>query len=200
MTKDDTEIVLAVRASLASKVGQARFDLWFGAGTRLDYNGRSLRIGAPSQFFLDWIRGNFRQPIEQACREVLGECPAIEFLVDASGGEGNGDAVRPMQIRQHEKHEGASYGRGGLRAMAGVERSAPPAAADRPTLATDRPTLATDRTTLAADRPAGHRQAGRQRRLPARAPLRQLGELSWRAKPTVWPLRRPKWWSAGPAR
>ena len=71
------EIVSALRIALAGKVGQERFDLWFGAGTRLDYDGRVLRIGAPNRFFLEWIRGNFRRHIEGACGEVLGKCPAI---------------------------------------------------------------------------------------------------------------------------
>ena len=150
MTKDDTEIVLAVRASLASKVGQVRFDLWFGAGTRLDYNGRSLRIGAPSQFFLDWIRGNFRRPIEQACHEVLGKGLPIEFLVEAPGGEGEstGNADRPM-----EQHERNSRGRDGPQATA-IADLAPRIAADRPAIAADRPSIAADRPSIAADRPA----------------------------------------------
>ncbi len=42
VTKDDMEIVSTVRTALADKVGQERFDLWFGAGTRLDYDGRAL--------------------------------------------------------------------------------------------------------------------------------------------------------------
>ncbi len=147
MTKDDTEIVLAVRASLASKVGQVRFDLWFGAGTRLDYNGRSLRIGAPSQFFLDWIRGNFRRPIEQACHEVLGKGLPIEFLVEAPGGEGEstGNADRPM-----EQHERNSRGRDGPQATA-IADLAPRIAADRPAIAADRPSISGDRPAISGD-------------------------------------------------
>ena len=97
MTKDDREIVSAVRSVLADKVGQERFNLWFGAGTRLDYNGVALRIGAPNQFFLEWIRTNFRRHIESACCEVLGQCPSLEFHLDATLNEGNGDS---MQIRR----------------------------------------------------------------------------------------------------
>ncbi len=36
------EIVSALCKSLGDKVGQKRFDLWFGTGTRIDYDGRSL--------------------------------------------------------------------------------------------------------------------------------------------------------------
>ncbi len=93
MTKDDKEIVSALRASLAGKVGQKRFDLWFGAATRLDFDGRALRIGAPTLFFLEWIRKNFRRQIEEASREVCGDCPALEFHLDPAAGEGNGDSM-----------------------------------------------------------------------------------------------------------
>ncbi len=85
MTKDDREIVSALRAALAGKVGQDRFDLWFGATTRLDYDGCALLIGAPSRFFLEWIRTNFRRYIEEACRELLGKCPPLKFHLDDDG-------------------------------------------------------------------------------------------------------------------
>jgi chromosomal replication initiator protein len=84
VTKDDMEIVSTVRTALADKVGQERFDLWFGAATRLNYDGRALSIGAPSEFFLEWIRTNFRRHIEMACSDALGHCPAIEFHLDAA--------------------------------------------------------------------------------------------------------------------
>ncbi|MEN6404947.1 MAG: DnaA/Hda family protein [Thermoguttaceae bacterium] len=74
----------ALRTALADRVGQRRFDLWFGANTRLDYDGQSLRVGAPSQFFLEWIVANFRRHIETACREVFGDCPTIQFQLDTT--------------------------------------------------------------------------------------------------------------------
>jgi chromosomal replication initiator protein len=96
VTRDDTEIVSALRAALADKVGQERFDLWFGAGTRLSHDGRVLRIGAPSQFFLDWIRANFRRHIEDACCEVFGERPSLDFHVDLAQSE-SGESMRPVE-------------------------------------------------------------------------------------------------------
>ena len=87
------EIVSAVCKSLGDKVGQKRFDLWFGASTRIGYDGRSLRIGTPNECFRDWISGNFRRQIEEACIEVLGHCPPIDFHIEASAA-GNKD--RPM--------------------------------------------------------------------------------------------------------
>lgn len=94
MTRDDKEIVSTLRIALADKVGQDRFDLWFGAGTRLDYDGRALRVGAPNRFFLEWIRSNLRRDIEAACSEVFGTCPVIEFLLDATTPPGDGNAMQ----------------------------------------------------------------------------------------------------------
>lgn len=93
MATDDKEIVSALRAAIAGKVGQKRFDLWFGAGTRLNYDGGVLRIDAPNQFFMDWIRANFRQHIEEACRQVVGDSSSIEFCLDQASGENDRDMI-----------------------------------------------------------------------------------------------------------
>jgi len=78
------EIVSALRAALAKEVGKERFELWFGASTRLELNGHSLTIGVPNTFFLEWIRTNFRRAIEAACVEALGHSPVLKFHVDPS--------------------------------------------------------------------------------------------------------------------
>ena len=100
VTKDDKEIVSALRASLADKVGQDRYDLWFGAATRLDFDGCALRIGAPSRFFLEWIRTNFRRHIEDAYREVFGKSPSLEFHIDAADSDGDEDSTRTEDVAQ----------------------------------------------------------------------------------------------------
>ena len=81
MTTDDKDIVSALRAALVDKVGEDRYELWFGPGVQLDFDGRRLTIGVPSQFFLDWIRSNFRREIEEACFEALGTAAELTFRV-----------------------------------------------------------------------------------------------------------------------
>ena len=95
MTKDDKEIVSAVRSALVGKVGQNRYDLWFGANTRLSYVDGILRIGAPNDFFLDWVRSNFRRQIEDACRAVCGKRVALEFHLDSLPAENQEDSTQP---------------------------------------------------------------------------------------------------------
>jgi len=78
------EIVSALQLLLADKVGHERFELWFGANTRLELADDTLTVRVPSQFFQDWLRNNFREQIEAACRETIGQTPAVRFLVDRS--------------------------------------------------------------------------------------------------------------------
>jgi chromosomal replication initiator protein len=78
------EIVSALQLVLADKVGQERFDLWFGANTRLELADDTLTVRVPSQFFQDWLRNHFRDQIEAACCETIGRVPAVRFLVDLS--------------------------------------------------------------------------------------------------------------------
>ncbi len=77
VTKDDKEIVSALRSSLAGKVGQDRFDLWFGAATRLDYDGSALRIGVPNRFFLEWIRGELPPANRGGLPRRAGQVPRV---------------------------------------------------------------------------------------------------------------------------
>ncbi|MEN6458837.1 MAG: DnaA/Hda family protein [Thermoguttaceae bacterium] len=97
----------ALRSSLAGKVGQERFDLWFGAATRLDYDGATLEIGVPNRFFLEWIRSNFRQQLEGACRDVLGRCPALVFQLDVAPAKTESSS-KPDAVRRIDPTAGVS--------------------------------------------------------------------------------------------
>ena len=81
---DDMEIVSALRAAVADRVGKERFDLWFGATSRLELDGETLIVVVPNRFFQRWLRSNFCHEIELACRDTLGRVPALEFRVDPS--------------------------------------------------------------------------------------------------------------------
>jgi len=75
------EIVSAMRAALADRVGTSRYELWFGDSTRFEVDGDTLKIGVPSDFYRQWIRSNFRAQIDDACSQVLGRRVKLEFLV-----------------------------------------------------------------------------------------------------------------------
>jgi chromosomal replication initiator protein len=76
------EIVSALKLALADKVGQARFEVWFGTNTCLDFVDDTLTVRVPSQFYQDWLRTNFRDHIEASCQETLGRLVPVRFHID----------------------------------------------------------------------------------------------------------------------
>jgi chromosomal replication initiator protein len=104
------EIVSALRAALAEKVGGERFELWFGASTRLELSGRTLTVGVPNTFFLEWIRANFRRAIEAACLQTLGHSPAVKFGVDPSLPEPQAGPTPPESNPTDVPHRGLANG------------------------------------------------------------------------------------------
>ncbi|HEX7448435.1 MAG TPA: chromosomal replication initiator protein DnaA, partial [Pirellulales bacterium] len=121
MTRDDTEIVSALQLALAEKVGQERFELWFGANTRLDFDDDALTVRVPNQFFQEWLRANFRQQIEASCQETLGKLVPVRFHIDDELGNKPAAVATGITMKQ----VGAS---GAVSAAAGErgERSAAP--------------------------------------------------------------------------
>jgi len=81
VAKDDMDIVSAIGTALAGKVGKERFEMWFGGRTQLEVHDGKLTVGASSEFLRDWLRKNFREPLEAACREVLGSSASVVFVI-----------------------------------------------------------------------------------------------------------------------
>jgi len=82
VTKDDMEIVSALQAALADKVGKDRYEMWFGANARIAIASDALTVSVPNTFYEDWLRKNFRRQIEEACCETLGRELSVAFHVD----------------------------------------------------------------------------------------------------------------------
>ena len=110
------DIVSALLAALADRVGKERFELWFGPRTRIEWDGHVLTIGAPNQFFLDWIRANFRTAVEEACLAILGRRPPLEFRVEVAGQR----RMRPMRGRRAGKPPAACQPSAAIRSEAMV--------------------------------------------------------------------------------
>jgi chromosomal replication initiator protein len=102
---NDTDIVSALRAAVADRVGKERFELWFGTKSRLELDGEGLTVAVPNPFFQQWLRANFSHDIERACLDTLGRIPAVRFRVDESlptphaakppSTSGHGEPARP---------------------------------------------------------------------------------------------------------
>lgn len=82
MNHSDREIVSAIRAALAERIGQDRFDVWFATSVRLRVEGRQVRVIAGDQFLLDRVRSQFRNDLEVVCKQSLGAAASLDFQLD----------------------------------------------------------------------------------------------------------------------
>lgn len=83
MITDDREIVSVIRARLADRIGQDRYEVWFGPNTKLAVRGEKLVVSVPNQFCQDWLRANFRKDLEALSLEVLDKPLGLEFRIAA---------------------------------------------------------------------------------------------------------------------
>jgi len=68
---EDIEILPALRLAMIERVGQDRFELWFGTNnTQLRLSEGSLLIESTSRVNLDFLRKNFHEAIGQALSDV----------------------------------------------------------------------------------------------------------------------------------
>lgn len=87
MITDDRELVSAIRALLCERVGQDRYEVWFGPNTHLAIRGAALLVSVPSQFFQDWLRSHFRKDLEVCAEEACGRPLVLEFRIVAASPE-----------------------------------------------------------------------------------------------------------------
>lgn len=71
MVTEDIEILPALRLAMIERVGQDRFELWFGTNnTQLRLSEGCLLIESSSRMNLDFLRKNFHEAIRQALSDV----------------------------------------------------------------------------------------------------------------------------------
>lgn len=66
---------------LAQRIGRHTYHMWFGDTTRLQVEGSCVRVATESRFVADWIDGHFRQELDGAAREALGERAHVDLRV-----------------------------------------------------------------------------------------------------------------------
>jgi chromosomal replication initiator protein len=81
---EDSQVVAALSAQLAQRIGVKRFTAWFGPETRLCVVGDRLTIRAASSFVRDWLRNNYADDIRACWESVAGRALPIEYDVDAT--------------------------------------------------------------------------------------------------------------------
>lgn len=70
MVTEDIEILPALRLAMIQRVGQDRFDLWFGTNTSLRFADGCLLVESTSRVNLDFLRKNFHEAVQQALDDV----------------------------------------------------------------------------------------------------------------------------------
>lgn len=67
---------------LAKRLGDRKYDLWFGPATRFRIDGKKLEITAKNQRVADWIGANFADDLRQAAEMTLGAHAVVDVRVD----------------------------------------------------------------------------------------------------------------------
>ncbi|MCA9247249.1 MAG: ATP-binding protein [Planctomycetales bacterium] len=83
MIDNDREVVSALRARLADRIGWDRYEVWFGKGTELLVGDACICVEVSTPFFQDWLRTHFRSDVEAVCAEILEKKVNVEFRVNA---------------------------------------------------------------------------------------------------------------------
>ena len=107
---DDRDVVTAIRAQLADRVGQDRYEVWCGRSTHLAVRGNNLVVSVPSQFFQNWLRSHFRKDLEASSLEAFGKPLSLEFRIAAA-------VAAPAQQPAKDTPEPADDGRHSQRAQ-----------------------------------------------------------------------------------
>ena len=81
---DDAQQIAGFRSLLAERIGNQRYELWFGGQTRLSCSGNVLTVGITSAFIRDWIRQHFIQELKVTSTAIFGRQLKVAFEVDGS--------------------------------------------------------------------------------------------------------------------
>ena len=73
--------VLPVLALIAEKLGEKRFDLWFGQDTQCDNDAEQVTFHVRNNFRINSIRRHCKQEIDQAVWEIFGKDLPVDFVV-----------------------------------------------------------------------------------------------------------------------
>src|SRR6185436_11987241 len=96
----DMDIVSAVHAWLAEKLEPLRYELWFGAKTRLSMSAGIFIIETATQFAQDWLRTHYRKQLEAALCDVAGRDVEMEFRVCTELANLEGESLTNCRARK----------------------------------------------------------------------------------------------------
>ena len=98
MTTREKDVVSALRSRLADRLGQHRFDLWFGQTTELVLDADGLAVVGPERMLIEWLRLNFHSQIASAAQSLLNRDVPVRYLVAPASNSVNGNHVQKTEI------------------------------------------------------------------------------------------------------
>jgi chromosomal replication initiator protein len=98
VVKEDSQITAELQAQLVARIGQDRYELWFGRHTKFSLCGQRLTVFAGSAFARDLLRRNFAGDVLACCQAVSQAELHVEFEVDGSDASSmNGDRAGAVE-------------------------------------------------------------------------------------------------------
>jgi len=77
-----TDVVSAISARIADKLGPQRYKVWFKNATQFSLVGNHLKVSTPNSFICNWLERNFAEQLAEAAREVTNAEHQLSFVVD----------------------------------------------------------------------------------------------------------------------
>jgi chromosomal replication initiator protein len=81
VTKDEQNILSAIKNKVADKFGNQIFELWFDRSVQWNLSGSTLSISAPTAFAMERLRRVYQRDIAEVARGIEGQSLRIEFTV-----------------------------------------------------------------------------------------------------------------------
>jgi chromosomal replication initiator protein len=101
VTRDEKDVVSALRQGLSDRIGADRYALWFSSGVRLSPADRDLVVYAAEPFVLERLRRQFSTDLEEVARHVLGGSPKVRYQVCGDlQGTCEASPSEPMPVRE----------------------------------------------------------------------------------------------------
>jgi len=92
---DRNDFAAAIGRELRTLLGERRYANWFQKTSRLEVQDHELIVFAGSPYLQSWMQRQFRDPLREAARSVLGNGAQVRFEVDASLAVGKGETAAP---------------------------------------------------------------------------------------------------------
>jgi chromosomal replication initiator protein len=74
--------VATLEQTIAQRIGQPRYRLWFDGKTKFNWDDRQLVVGVPNRFYQEWLEKTFAHAVRTAADMVLGQPMQVRFAID----------------------------------------------------------------------------------------------------------------------